>query len=64
MMFDSDPNGEWNLFPDPTSGEIGVYHKGDYLGAVTGDEKEDPPVPHKSKHDRNVPEEQVPDGYR
>ena len=64
VMFDSDPNGEWNLFPDPTSGEVGVYHKGDYLGAVTGSEKEDPPIPHKSKGDRNVDPDNVPDSYR
>ena len=59
VMFDSDPNGEWNIFPDPTTGEVGIYHKGDYLGKVTGDEKEDPPTPHKDKQDRNVP----PEGY-
>jgi hypothetical protein len=49
VMFDSDPKGEWNIFPDPTSGEIGVYHKGDYVGAVDGSENEDPPVPHPGK---------------
>jgi hypothetical protein len=49
VMFDSDPKGEWNIFPDPTSGEIGVYHKGDYVGAVDGNENEDPPVPHPDK---------------
>jgi hypothetical protein len=58
-MFESDPNGEWNIFPDPTTGEVGIYHKGDYLGKVTGDEKEDPPLPHKDKQDRGAP----PEGY-
>jgi hypothetical protein len=53
VMFDSDPNGEWNLFPDPTTGEIGVYHKDQYLGAIDGQEKEDPPLPHDSKRDRD-----------
>ena len=40
---------EWNLFPDPTTGRVEVYHKGDYVGAVTGDEpsSEDPPMPHQ-----------------
>ena len=42
-MFDSDPNGEWNIFPDPTTGDVGVYHKGNYLGSVDGNESEDPP---------------------
>ena len=59
VMFQSDPKGEWNIFPDPTTGEVGIYHKGDYLGKVTGDEKEDPPLPHKDKQDRAEP----PDGY-
>jgi hypothetical protein len=60
VMFQSDPNGEWNVFPDPTTGEVGVYHKGEYLGAVNGDEKEDPPLPHKpGTHDPAAP----PDGY-
>ncbi len=48
VMFDSDPNGEWNIFPDPTTGDVGVYHKGDYLGSVNGKEDEDPPTPHPS----------------
>jgi hypothetical protein len=51
VMFDSDPKGEWNIFPDPTNGDVGVYHKGEYLGSIDGDEKEDPPKPHPSaKH--------------
>ncbi len=41
---------EWNIFPDPTSGKVEVYHKGAYVGAVTGDEPvdQDPPVPHQT----------------
>ena len=53
VMFDSDPNGDWNIFPDPTTGEVGVYHKDQYLGAIDGQEKEDPPLPHDSKRDRD-----------
>ena len=52
VMFDSDPKGEWNIFPDPTTGDVGVYHKGDYVGSVDGDEKEDPPEPHPSPNHR------------
>jgi hypothetical protein len=39
---------DWNLFPDPTSGNVDVYYKGKYMGAVTGNEpaSEDPPLPH------------------
>jgi hypothetical protein len=62
-MFDSDPNGEWNIFPDPTTGEIGVYHKDQYLGAIDGQEKEDPPLPHNSKRDRDSVDD-APQGYR
>ncbi len=53
VMFDSDPNGDWNIFPDPTTGQVGVYHKGEYVGSITGNEPEtqDPPVPHKTKAD-------------
>jgi hypothetical protein len=42
------PPDEWNLFPDPTTGEVDVYHKGEYVGAVTGNEPadQDPPIPH------------------
>ena len=51
VMFDSDPNGDWNIFPDPTTGDVGVYHKGDYVGSIDGNEHDDPPVPHPSpKH--------------
>src|SRR5208282_3140262 len=45
VMFDSDTKREWNIFPDPTSGETGVYHKGDYGGAVDGSAAGDRPVP-------------------
>jgi hypothetical protein len=39
---------EWNLFPDPTTGNVDVYHKGEYVGAITGNEPadQDPPIPH------------------
>lgn len=49
---DPPPPDEWNLFPDPTTGEVDVYHKGDYVGAVTGNEPkdEDPPIPHPVAH--------------
>jgi hypothetical protein len=51
VMFDSDPNGDWNIFPDPTTGDVGVYHKGSYVGSVDGEEHDDPPTPHPSpKH--------------
>ncbi len=61
-MFDSDPNGEWNIFPDPTTGEVGIYHKGEYLGAIDGDEKEDPPIPHRSNP--MIPDpDAAPDSY-
>jgi len=45
---DPPPPDEWNLFPDPTTGQVDVYHKGEYVGAVTGNEPadEDPPIPH------------------
>ncbi len=62
VMFDSDPNGEWNIFPDPTTGDVGVYHKGNYLGAVDGKEGEDPPVPHPK--DQPAPGDNAPEGYR
>ena len=48
VMFDSDPKGEWNIFPDPTTGDVGVYHKGQYVGSVDGNENDDPPAPHPS----------------
>src|SRR6516225_8189966 len=38
---------EWNIFPDFTTGKIDVYRDGEYVGSITGDEPEDPPVPHK-----------------
>jgi hypothetical protein len=38
---------EWNIFPDPTTGRVDVYHDGSYVGAVTGNETEDPPLPHR-----------------
>jgi hypothetical protein len=42
------PPDDWNLFPDPTTGEVDVYHKGTLVGAVNGQEpaNEDPPIPH------------------
>jgi hypothetical protein len=45
---DAPPPDEWNLFPDPTTGQVDVYHKGGYVGSVTGDEPadQDPPIPH------------------
>ena len=61
VMFDSDPNGEWNLFPDPTSGDVGVYHKGQYLGSVDGDEGQDPPLPHPKAQPKS---DDAPEGYR
>ncbi len=38
----------WNIFPDPTTGEIAVYHNGKYMGVITGNEPGDPPMPHKA----------------
>ena len=58
VMFDSDPNGDWNIFPDPTTGDVGVYHKGEYLGSVDDDEGEDPPLPHPSP--RHPPDDNLP----
>jgi len=63
VMFDSDPNGEWNIFPDPTTGEVGVYHKGNYQGSINGSEKEDPPIPHATKPDSDS-DDNAPDNYR
>jgi len=42
------PPDEWNLFPDPTTGHVDVYHEGNYVGSVTGNEpaNQDPPIPH------------------
>jgi len=60
VMFDSDPNGEWNIFPDPTTGDVGVYHKGDYVGSIDGKEAEDPPQPHPSPNHRPDEDEGAP----
>ena len=62
VMFDSDPNGDWNIFPDPTSGDVGVYHKGQYLGSVDDDEGEDPPLPNLKAQPQS--DDDAPDGYR
>jgi hypothetical protein len=42
------PPDEWNLLPDPTTGQVDVYHHGGYVGSVTGNEPadQDPPIPH------------------
>jgi hypothetical protein len=39
---------DWNIFPDPTTGTVDIYHKGQYVGEITGNEpaEQDPPVPH------------------
>ena len=44
------PPDDWNIFPDPTTGKIDVYHKGECVGAIDGTEPQDqdPPVPHKA----------------
>jgi hypothetical protein len=52
VMFDSDPHGDWNIFPDPTSGDVNVYHKGAYVGSVDGHESDDPPEPHPDPNHR------------
>lgn len=62
-MFDSDPNGDWNIFPDPTTGDVGIYHKGQYLGSVDGNERDDPPLPHSAKPQHKSGDD-APDGYR
>ena len=43
------PDEDWNIFPDPTTGTIDIYHKGEYLGVIDGTEpaQQDPPLPHK-----------------
>jgi len=41
-------NDDWNIFPDPVTGEVAVYHHGQYVGVITGNEPGDPPMPHKS----------------
>jgi hypothetical protein len=45
---DPPPPDEWNLLPDPTTGQVDVYHQGGYVGSVTGNEPadQDPPLPH------------------
>ena len=42
------PPDELNLLPDPTTGQVDVYHQGGYVGSVTGNEPadQDPPIPH------------------
>lgn len=44
----SESDNGWNIFPDPTTGEIAVYHNGKYMGVITGNEPGDPPMPHKA----------------
>src|SRR6516162_1037508 len=43
------PDQDWNIFPDPTTGTIDIYHKGEYVGVIDGSEpkEQDPPIPHK-----------------
>ncbi|MGH7864466.1 MAG: hypothetical protein ACREQB_05725 [Candidatus Binataceae bacterium] len=38
---------DWNIFPDPTTGRVEIYKNGEYVGSVTGEEIEDPPLPRK-----------------
>jgi hypothetical protein len=49
------PPDEWNLLPDPTTGQVDVYHQGGYIGSVTGNEPadQDPPIPHPVPHEDN-----------
>lgn len=42
---------DWNIFPDPTTGRIEVYRNGTYIGSITGDEIDDPPMPHALEED-------------
>ena len=51
------PDQDWNIFPDPTTGTIDIYHKGDFMGVIDGSEptEQDPPLPHKP--DRPPPDE-------
>jgi len=53
MPSDAPPPDEWNLLPDPTTGEVDVYHEGDYVGSITGNEPadQDPPHPHPVPED-------------
>jgi hypothetical protein len=57
------PQDDWNLFPDPTTGEVEVYHKGNLVGAVTGNEPaaEDPPMPHPTDSTKNNNDQDSPD---
>ena len=41
------PQADWNIFPDPITGRIEIYRDGTYVGSVTGEEREEPPVPRK-----------------
>lgn len=45
------PPDDWNVFPDPLTGRVEVYHKGVSVGSITGDETEDPPIPEPRKGD-------------
>src|SRR6266851_5006600 len=47
---------DWNIFPDPVTGRIEVYKNGQYVGSITGDETEDPPMPHKVTGSKTKPE--------
>jgi hypothetical protein len=38
---------DWNIFPDPITGRVEIYKDGEYVGSVTGEETEDPPLPRK-----------------
>ncbi len=49
------PPNEWNVFPDPMSGDVDIYHNGESVGSITGDEKEDPPIPHPRKDQDAAP---------
>ncbi len=46
------PADEWSVFPDPLTGHVEVYHNGQDVGSVTGEEKEDPPIPQRHKDDQ------------
>jgi hypothetical protein len=47
----AEPPDEWNVFPDPLTGQVEIYHDGVNVGSVTGDEQEDPPLPRPHKSD-------------
>jgi hypothetical protein len=38
---------DWNIFPDPITGRVEIYRDGAYVGSVTGDDSEEPPLPRK-----------------